>query len=224
VIAVLSASLLLGAAGAWARPDLQRRGSAQAARHRDRPTCSVPKLSGLVVAAARRRVAKAGCRLRLLGAPVERDTVQTIARQRPRAGQRRRVATAWVNPLCAGSADAGPPSGEPLAKPGPTELVSGLYLVGGPLRLRSVPRCASIVGTPGAGTITVSDPATGAIVATDTVATGQLAKIPLPPGTYTVVGTYANAYTGDQHIESLPRTVTIPPGETIRQDVTRGVR
>jgi hypothetical protein len=126
--------------------------------------------------------------------------------------------------LCSGSAEWGPPAGEPVRKPGPTELVSGLYLDGGPHRFRSASHCASLSGTPGAGTITVTDPTSGAIVATETVAEGQLAKIRLPAGTYTIIGTFANASSDDQHIQSRPQTVTIRSGQTVRQDVSASIK
>jgi hypothetical protein len=111
-----------------------------------------------------------------------------------------------------------------LHTPGPTELVSGLYLDGGPHRFRSVPRCTSLSGIPGAGTITVTDPASGAIVASATVANGKLAKIPLPPGTYTITGTFANAISNNQHMQSPPRSVTIRSGQTVRQDVSASIK
>jgi hypothetical protein len=124
---------------------------------------------------------------------------------------------------CRGSADLGPPRGEPLRTPGPTELISGLYLDGGPLVVRSAPRCNSLSGTAGAGTITVTDAESGAIVANTTVAGGQLAKIHLPAGTYTVTGTFADAFSNGQHMETLPITVVIRPGQTVRQDVSASI-
>lgn len=125
-----------------------------------------------------------------------------------------------ANRLCSGSGDWGPPRKEPLRTPGPTRLISGLYLDGGPHRFRSAPRCSSLSGTPSAGTITVTDPASGAIVASATVANGKLAKIPLPPGAYMITGTFADAFSNNQHMQSLPRAVTIPSGQTVRQDVS----
>jgi hypothetical protein len=182
--------------------------------------CRAPRLAGLVLSVARERAAKAGCHVRLVGAPVERPAIQTIRRQSPGAGQHGRILTVWVNPLCSGSAESGAPAGEPFLTQGPTELVSGLYLDGGPLRFRSAPRCSSLSGSPGAGTITVTNPATGAIVVTKTVANGQLAKIPLSPGIYTISGTFTNAFSNGQHMQSFPQTVTISPGKTTRQDVS----
>jgi hypothetical protein len=213
--AALLVALLLVAVGSAAADPRKRSTPAHARSSK----CRVPRLTGLVVVAARERIAKAGCHIRVLGAPLERPDTQTIRRQSARPGQLRHTVTVWVNRLCPGSADAGPPRGEPFLKPGPTELISGLYLDGGPLRLRSAPSCSSISGTSGAGTITVTDPATAAIVATKTVASGQLGVVLLPPGTYTVVGTFANAFANDRHMQSFPKTVTIPAGTTVRQDL-----
>jgi hypothetical protein len=74
-------------------------------------------------------------------------------------------------------------------------------------------------GEPGAGTVTVRDPANGSIVASQTVTRGHLATIALAPGTYTIQGTFANATINGQPGESFPTTVEIPAGKTIRQDV-----
>lgn len=181
-------------------------------------------LTGLAISVAEVRAEKAGCHLRLAGSPVQRPTIQTIRRQSSRTGRRGPIVTAWVNPLCSGSAAWGPPRDEPLHSPGPTELVSGLYLDGGPLSLRSAARCTSLSGTPGAGTITVTDPASGAILATETVVNGQLARIRLPAGTYTLVGTFANAMSDNQNMQSPPRSVTIRSGQTTRQDVSVSIK
>ena len=103
---------------------------------------------------------------------------------------------------------------------GKTELVSGLFLDGGPLRRR--PRCRP--GKPAAGTITVVNPRTGKVVASDSVGDGQLARIPLTRGTYTVTGTFATAFRNNQPIQTQPRTITIPAGRTVRQDVAAAIR
>ncbi len=208
--------LLALVTGASGRP--YSHGSAATAK-----ACHAPHVTGLVLSVARARARKAGCHLRLLGATVERPEIQTIRRQTPKAGRRGRVVTVWVNPLCSGSALAGPPAGEPLVTPGPTELVSGLYLDGGPERSRSVSRCASLSGEPGPGTIAVTDPVTGATVATKTVASGHLATFPLPAGTYTISGTFGGATINGQPGRSFPQTVQIPPGKTVRQDVVLSV-
>jgi hypothetical protein len=165
-----------------------------------------------VLSLARERSAKAGCRIRLAGAHVQVPSLQTIRR-------RGRVVTVWVNPVCSGSAAAGPGISEPLITAGPTELISGLYIVGGPLRLWSEPRCTPRPGESGAGTVTVRDPANGSIVASQTVTRGHLATIPLAPGTYTIQGTFGNATINGQPGEPFPTTVEIQAGKTVRQDV-----
>jgi hypothetical protein len=73
-------------------------------------------------------------------------------------------------------------------------------------------------GVPGAGTITITDPASDAVIATAHVANGQLATIPLAPGTYTITGTFADATFNGQDGQASA-SVTIPGGEIIRQDV-----
>lgn len=219
MLLALGLPLLIGVVTVAARPGLHR--LAEPARAVS--VCRVPRLSGLLVAAARERAARAGCATRLLGARLQRPEIQTIDRQSPRPGRQSRLVSAWVNPLCSGSAAAGPPSGEPFLKRGPTALRSGLYLDGGPHRFRSAPRCASISGTPGAGTVTVTNPLSGAVLATKTVTAGHIATIPLPAGTYMILGTFANATRNGQDIRSLPKRVTIPAGETVRQDVSASV-
>lgn len=207
-----------GSAGAVQHPNTHARPRAAAAK------CRTLHLAGLVIAVALERAGQAGCRLRLAGSPVQQPTIQTIRRQSFHTGRRGPVVTVWVNQLCSGSADWGPPQDEPSHAPGPTELVSGLYLDGGPISLRSAPRCASLSGNPSAGTITVTDPASGAIVATETVVEGQLARIHLPTGTYTITGTFANSFSDNQHIQSQPRTVTISSRQTVRQDVSASIK
>jgi hypothetical protein len=215
VLAALGpASLMPGAARA-----ARQVGAHQRVPTNKASTCRVPRLTGLVLSVARERTAKAGCRIRLAGTHVQAPGVQTIRRQTPRDGRHGRVVTVWVNPVCSGSAAAGPGISEPLLTTGPTELISGLYIVGGPLRLWSEPRCMPRPGESGAGTVTVRDLANGSIVASQTVTRGRLATIPLTPGTYTIQGTFANATINSQPGESFPTTVEIRAGKTIRQDV-----
>ena len=217
VAALVALGLPLVAAGAVHAPrhvDAHQRVPAHKA-----DLCRVPRLTGLVLSLARERSAKAGCRIRLAGAHVQVPSLQTIRRQAPRVGRRGRVVTVWVNPVCSGSAAAGPGISEPLITAGPTELISGLYIVGGPLRLWSEPRCMPRPGESGAGTVTVRDPANGSIVASQTVTRGHLATIPLAPGTYTIQGTFGNATINGQPGESFPTMVEIQAGKTVRQDV-----
>jgi len=188
--------------------------------------CSL-RLTGLTVEKAKQRSARAGCSLRLRGARLTRPIIQTVARTQSNGS----VVTAWLNPLCSTMGAPGPPSGEPKVTVGPTELVSGLYLVGGPHRFVSVRDCSKIAGTPGAGTITVRDPhklsaptnGAGALVATQIVPGGQLARIPLPPGTYTVQGTFGDAIQNGEHPVSRLVTVTIPARHTVRLDTVLSI-
>lgn len=149
--------------------------------------------------------------------------VQTVAEQRPSHGRTAEVVTIWINPLCSRSGLSGPPSDEPIVRTGPTRLVSGLFLVGGPLVLFSSPKCAFRPESPWAGTITVRDRAAGASVATRTVRDGQLASFDLPPGKYTINGTFANGRANGARIRATARTVTVPVGKTVRQDITADV-
>lgn len=200
--------------------------SASASHATARRSCHAPRLVGLTLYTARTRSAKAGCRLLTKGASVQDPTIQTVERQRTGSRRTAGVITVWLNPLCGGGGSAltGPPAGEPIVKPGPTELVTGLFLEGGsPLPgLSSAPECAPSPGTPWAGTISIVDPANGSTVATQTVAAGKLAMFDLSPGTYSIDGTFAKAYVDNVRI-TAEATVTIISGETVRQDISVNV-
>ena len=182
----------------------------------------MPALLGLTLAAARVKARQAGCRLLVINAGGEDDALRLVADAtfgRDRFG---RFVKLRLDPLCFTMGAPGPPPGEAFVHPGATELVSGLFLAGGPLVLYSAPRC-SRVGTPAAGTITVTSPATGATVATQAVAQGALAMIPLPPGTYAVTGTFKNATVNGTPITTPAETVDIASGYTVRQDVVANI-
>jgi hypothetical protein len=182
-----------------------------------RVRCHVPRLTGLSVTAARRRAASAGCRLRVKGSVVEEATIQTVARQSPDRNKRSATVTVWINPLCRREADYGPELKEPVLTPGPTKLVSGFFLVGGPLgRGFSTPGCKLPPPPPGSGSVDVLN-ASGAIVASETSAPGRFVEIPLAPGSYTVVGTFLNATINDVH-PTATESVVIPSHDTVRQD------
>jgi hypothetical protein len=204
-LVVVVAALDTGSAGAAVRP-------AAAAIKR----CRAPHLTGLTLDLARRRAARAGCRLRLEGAPLRRSEVQTIARQSPTAGRRSSTVAVWLNPLCGGSAAYGPGITEPMVTPGPTELVSGFYLAGGPFRPFSAPGCKRPEPPPGAGTVEVID-AAGEVVATQTSTAGHFVEIPLPAGSYTIRATFLNATINEVH-PTTTGSVVIPAGHTVRQD------
>jgi hypothetical protein len=105
---------------------------------------------------------------------------------------------------------------EPSATAGPTELISGIYLVGGPA---TPPWTCPRVPVPSAGTIAVINRASGATAASVNVAQGHLASIPLAPGTYTITGTDADATSNSVAMKTRPQAVTIRAGITVRQDI-----
>lgn len=190
-----------------------------AARPATRPgrECRVPHLTHLTVAVARRRAARAGCTIQLVGVRLTAATIQTVQRQSPAANRRAGVVTLWINPVCHGEALYGPGFREPRLTPGPTELVSGFYLQGGPLARFSSPGCRRPEPPPEPGTVEVLLPATGALVATQSSTRGRLVEIPLPPGTYKIVGTFGDAIANGRHA-TRALTVEIPSERTVRQD------
>jgi hypothetical protein len=113
----------------------------------------------------------------------------------------------------------GPPPGEPFVTSGPTELISGLYVAGGPFEVFPG-RCRK--GVPEPGTITVTESTSGITVAHTTVAKGQLAHIALTPGSYTIDGTFSDATINGKPMTSSA-SVTIPPARTVRLDVIASI-
>lgn len=203
--ALVAAVFFVVAAGASARP-------AGRVVH----VCHVPRLTGLTLSVARDRLAHTGCSLRVRGAALEEAQIQTVERQSPASGRRSSTVTVWLNPLCHGSAAYGPGLNEQVLTPGPTELVSGFYLDGGPLARFSDPGCKRPAPPPGAGTVVVMD-ASGAVVATQTSTSGQFIRIPLPAGSYTVTGTFLDATSNGVH-PTTSESLVVPPGQTVRQD------
>jgi hypothetical protein len=104
--------------------------------------------------------------------------------------------------------------------PGPTGLVSGFYLDGGPAAPRG---CEWPAPTPGPGTVEVTN-ASGEVVATQTSEAGHFVEIPLPPGTYTITSTFVSATfckgAGTANCVHPTETyaVTITAGYTVRKD------
>jgi hypothetical protein len=179
--------------------------------------CRVPRLIGLTLSVARQRAAHAGCALRLKGAPLERVQVQTVGLQSPKAGRRAESVTVWLNPFCVREAAYGPEISEPLVTIGPTKLITGFYLVGGPPKTRfSTPHCKLPEPSPGAGIVEVMNPG-GAIVATKTSREGHFVEIPLAAGSYTIRGTFLNAIINGVH-PIHTESVVIPASHTVRQD------
>lgn len=192
------------------------------------PTCRAPRLVGLTLERAVRKMVTipqcGGVHLNPRepdGSPAEAitSTQRVIQRQSPRPGALAGAVTVWLRPLCRQSADPGPPSGEPFVRRGPTSIVSGLFLDGGPLRRRS--SCRS--GSPSPGTVEVLRPADAALVARQHVKSGKLADIRLAPGRYLVRGTFANATRNGAPIQTRPVLVDLPAHRIVRRDVVASI-
>jgi hypothetical protein len=149
--------------------------------------CIAPRLVGLTERAAQRTANAAGCVVRLAGARLHQAKIQTVADQTPAAGARTVAVRLTLNPLCFGSALAGPPHDQGM-RPGPTELITGLYIVGGPALPYSTPGCTPKPGTPTTGTIEVLDSAGRRLIASRTIAHAGLVTFKLAPGRYRVGG------------------------------------
>lgn len=183
------------------------------------PKCRAPSLVGLTVQDAAARANAAHCPLRFTGTAITESTVQTIEQQQPAAGQTASQIVLTVNPACSRAAAAGPPGGEPYITRGPTELIVGLYLSGGPPIPFSNPGCIAPPETPHAGTIIILNPDTKATAATQTVTGGQLATFPLAPGSYMITGSFADAFNNTSPMRAIPVTIDVASGESIRQDI-----
>jgi hypothetical protein len=154
--------------------------------------------------------------LRVRGAKLEQARIQTVERQSPGTGRRTATVTVWLNPFCNGSAAYGPQIEEPTITAGPTELISGFYVSGGPLSLFSDPRCRRPEPKSQAGTVEVTN-AAGTLVASVSSMQGQLVEIPLPAGSYTIRGTFLD----DEQNSIRPtssESLVIPAGHSVRQD------
>ena len=179
-------------------------------------TCRVPRLTGLTLETARGAATRAGCQLRRKGAVLKLASVQTVGRQTPAPGHRAASVTVWTNPLCFGIAAYPPAFKEPRPTAGRTELVSGFFLVGGPLVRFSTRHCSRPPSVPEAETVVVTD-ASGIVVARQSSHQGDFVKVPLAPGTYKVSGTFNEASFNGVHPKKIQQVV-IPSGEAVRQD------
>jgi hypothetical protein len=209
IVALLVAAVLVGAASV---------GPLSSAAANSGGTCHAPLLEGLTFKLARVIAGRAGCKIRVKGTPLVLARVQTVARQSPAAGGVTSTVTVWLNRACRRGGDVGPEIHEPAVTVGPTKLVSGFYLVGGPPpHYFSAPKCPRHPEPPpGGGTVEVIN-ASGVVVATQTSAARQFSEIPLPAGSYTIRGTFLNAIVNGAHpIRS--QSVVIPAGHTVRQD------
>jgi hypothetical protein len=206
VPALASATVAVAVSAASAAPAIAPRDSG----------CIAPRLVGMTERAAVHKARAAGCGVHLTGARLRRATVQTIAAQSPAAGHRGAVVRLTLNPFCIGSALAGPPPDAGM-RPGPTELITGLYVVGGPALPYSSPRCRRPPGKPAAGTIDVLGPAGSTVVASRTVNRGRLMTFRLTPGRYRVSGVT------QQGPQIFARPFTIRTGYTTRRYVVEPV-
>jgi hypothetical protein len=104
--------------------------------------------------------------------------------------------------------------------PGPTELISGFYLDGGPAAPRG---CEWPAAAPNPGMVEVTN-ASGEVVAAQTSEDGHFVEIPLPPDAYTVTSTFVSATicggAGTANCVHPTETyaVTITAGHTVRKD------
>ncbi len=173
--------------------------------------CIAPDLLGVSLAKARHALAASGCALQLrqlpghghFVTPSSPDERQLVGAQRPPRGARAQSVTLWLKPLCSQTAAPGPETPGPTTEGGPTELVAGLFLKGGPLRLG--PRCRH-PSTAG-GTLTVAT-TSGEIVASRTVTAGGFAVFPLKPGRYVVTGSTGASRPQPQHATVTAKHLT----------------
>ncbi|MFZ0388468.1 MAG: hypothetical protein WAL22_22595 [Solirubrobacteraceae bacterium] len=182
--------------------------------------CVTPRLIGMTERAALRTASAAGCVVHLTGARLKRATVQTIAAQAPAPGARSAGVRLTLNPLCFGSALAGPPHDEGM-RPGPTELITGLYVVGGPALPYSTPRCRRKPGSPTTGMLEVRNAANGVLIASRTLSHAHLVTVRLAPGRYRVGGHVGGTVQHGPELFTAP--FTIRAGFTTRRYVIEPV-
>jgi hypothetical protein len=179
-----------------------------------RPGCIVPDVVGVSLSAARQALQSSGCSViphqlpphGQFVTPPSPDARQLVASQSPRPGSHTGQVTISLKPLCAQPDAPGPDTVGPTTSRGPSELVSGVFLQGGPVR--TAPGCRH--GTPSAGTLTVTS-AAGQIVAHRVVREGRFGVFPLKPGQYTLLATLPG---GAPPV--APRPVTILAHKTTR--------
>ncbi|MGO9488238.1 MAG: hypothetical protein ACLQBB_04320 [Solirubrobacteraceae bacterium] len=189
--------------------------------------CQTPEVVGVNLTMARQVLSASGCQVlvrQLSGhgryvTPSSPQGQQLVGRQSPGAGRRSAAVTIWLKPLCSQSAAPGPAEPGPAVTKGGTELISGLFLSGGPL-VRSV-QCRS--GVPSAGTITIASP-DGRVIVSRSVGDGRLAIFPLPPGRYEVEGSFAEARSNGAPLRATPVPVTITAQRTTRLNLVGQIR
>jgi hypothetical protein len=188
--------------------------------------CRIPAVVGVSLGMARHAIGASGCHVVIhqlpahgrFVTPESADDRQLVARQSPGPGGRASVVTVTLRPLCSQPSEPGPEGTGPTSRPGPTELVAGLFRQGGPPRL--TPSCRT--GSPAAGVLTISSPS-GQVIAHRTVKRGNFGVFPLKPGPYLITGTLGDTASGAA-IQLGPEPVRIAAHRTTRINVVEAVR
>jgi hypothetical protein len=185
--------------------------------------CLTPEVVGVDLAMARQALVSSGCNVQIRQLPAHGELVtpsppdgrQLVARQRPLRGVRTPDVTLWLEPLCAQPAQPGPRRRGPVTSAGPNELISGLFVQGGPLQ--RAPHCR--IGVPAGGVLTVSSASGGRVIARRSVRPGHYGIFPLSPGRYLLAGTLARAGGEAGPSQLGPELVTIARNRTTRLNV-----
>ena len=188
--------------------------------------CRSPDVVGVSLAMARRAIGASGCRVVIHQLPAHgryvtpdgADDRQLVAGQSPGPGNRTSTVTVSLQPLCSQPAEPGPEVTGPTSRPGPTELVAGLFRKGGPSRLD--PTCRT--GSPAGGVLTIFS-LSGNAIAHRSVRPGKYGVFPLPPGRYLVGGSLGDTADG-KPIQMGPEPVRITSRHTTRVNVVEALR
>ncbi len=191
------------------------------AAHAGSGGCIAPDVVGVSLSMARGALSVSGCAVQLHQLPAHGEYVtpesadgrQIVARQSPAKGARTAGVTVWLKPLCRQPEQPGPERRGPASNSGPTELIVGLYLRGGPPR--TAPSCRR--ATPAEGTLTVSTPG-GEVLVRRLVHAGRYGVFPLKPGRYVVIGSPSGA------VPPPAQEITISARRTTHVNVVGAVR
>ncbi len=206
--------LALAAAAGGALP------ASTAAATKPHTGCVAPEVVGVDLSMARGALQASGCNVvvRQLPAhgdyvtPSSPDTRQLVGSQSPGAGSHASTVTISLRPLCAEPTLPGPETRGPSSSGGPTELIVGLFLEGGPVV--TAPQCKRGVPSPGVVTVTT---ASGQPVAQRTVRGGRFGVFPLKPGHYLISGSFSSSSAAGAL--AGPQAVTISAHRTTRLNV-----
>jgi len=189
-----------------------------------RRACVAPDVVDVRLARAREVLLASGCAVGTrqmpagggdLFTPPSPDGRQMVGAQSPGAGARTGSVTVSLRPLCSQPAAPGPDTRRASVAKGPTELVSGLFVEGGPLRIS--PRCRHGEPSPGVLTVMRTD---GTTISTRSVRAGRYGVFPLKPGSYLISGALAGK--GSAPATALP--VTVAAHSTTHLDIVTAVR